>query len=158
MQARLARDTTKVVAGSAAVSGVIDFDANAHAPANIVVGAAYLPGGINGVQGDTATIVQRSRSFQPILGFDLPLAANFIPAWGWLDHVRLLFATSIRDVASDLYIGLELFPLPEGSRGEVFPFQASIGSRIGFKSSENFFLAIHYSATSVLSTLVGVLK
>ena len=160
LQARLVRSDTVWVSDYALARTTADFTATAHAHGSVLIGAVYVPGGITGVSGGAPDeIEKKERSFQPVIGIDLPILLSVLPKPGFLDNVRGVLATSLRDIGSDLYVGIQLFPLLTGARGGAFPLQGSIGSRIGFKSHGNgFFIALHYNASGALSTALGLLK
>ena len=100
-----------------------------------------LPWGVSGATPDE--IEKKQRSFQPIVGIELPLVMVLVPQPGFFDNIRTVIATSLRDLGSDLYVGIEVFPLAAGARGGAFP---------------RLFLALHYNASGALSTALGLLK
>lgn len=96
------------------------------------------------------------RQFQPIVGFDIPILLTFIQRdIGPLERLRWVAATSLRDLASDLYLGIQLYPLTTGPAGGGFPLQISAGLRAGFESEGSGFVALHYNAAGALSTVLG---
>jgi hypothetical protein len=124
----------------------------AHSPPNLIIGAALESRTIRtgGGSGDTS-------QFEPVVGIDVP--AYFpISRKFWLKNVRLVIATSLKDVGSDLHIGLSWLPLLTGVRGEGFPIQGYSGYRFGLSGRKDSWtiFALTYNASSAISTILRV--
>jgi hypothetical protein len=147
------------VANEAALTGTQVFDAVAHAYPSFIVGLAYLPNGVKHVQADDADAERkRMREYQPIVGADLPLGLSLIPnrqIAPFMDHMRLVLATSFGDPGIDFYYGLELAPIFEGARASAAPLQVSFGGRAGIHSTGNVYVAVHISGSSVISSALA---
>jgi hypothetical protein len=159
LQARLGRNEAAIVPDSAAMRTTVEFTATAHAPASLFIGGAYVFRRIEGVSGgDTTSFAARRRTFQPIIGLEAPLLVALSRKSSFLDSFRLVAATSLKDIASDLYLGLQVYPIFMGARGSGFPLQASLGTRIGFRSKASLvFVALTYNASGALTTALGKL-
>jgi hypothetical protein len=124
----------------------------AHLPPALIVGLS--------LQSRTVQLGGSSDSskLEPILGIDVP--AYFpISRKYWLPNVRLMIGTSIKDIGSDLHIGLSWLPLLVGVRGEGFPIQGYSGYRFGFGGRKNSWIifALTYNASSAISTFLRVI-
>lgn len=145
VRVRLEREPNSPAANpTVADSQAVQFRVTAHSPANLIVGLAR------------AANQPDDRKYTPIVGADFPIVSNRLEAlYPALNHVRFSIATQFGAEAGDnVFLGLEIFPLIEGSRVVAFPLQLSLGYRAG-KGSDGGFVSAHYNASAALSSVLG---
>jgi hypothetical protein len=126
----------------------------AHAAPSLFIGAALLHQNARISRDSTET-----SQLEPVVGLDLP---GYLPISRklWIRRLRVTIATSIRDLGSDLHLGISWFPILVGPKGEGFLAQGYSGYRIGFSGREDSWVlfALTFNASSTLSTALGALK
>ena len=145
--------TPQIPGGYTAQEVLGTFEANAHAMPFIFLGVAWLDH--DAASGASATDLSR---VEPLVGFDSPIPRLFGDVGTAPTPLRLLVATSGRNVGSDLHVGISILPLAFGSEYEAIPFQVFASRRFGFGGRQSAWaVGATYNASGALATALGAL-